>query len=218
MSTTARGSMAAAQVWACLGAVTPRCPGVRPAASIATPNGHSRSHTDGSATAATSLSLACATSGRGVASLGAAPFHATGQSRRRDGGRRLTAPSVCEWRGQRVLCSARRRGAHDRVGDEPPVRRAFPVAGCTARANRPKLLSCLGKPRNLTSTRQALLRAALLVRSSTRASAPGLGASRLGEFGYLTSFGALRRYDSRPRFPKELKELTRLPIHPVKEG
>ena len=33
-------------------------------------------------------------------------------------------------------------------------------------------------------------------------------ASRLGEFGDLTSFGALRPYDSGPRFPKELKEST----------
>jgi hypothetical protein len=33
-------------------------------------------------------------------------------------------------------------------------------------------------------------------------------ASRLGEFGDLTSFGALRPYDSCPRFPKELKECT----------
>jgi hypothetical protein len=30
--------------------------------------------------------------------------------------------------------------------------------------------------------------------------------SRVGEFGYLMSFSALRRYDSRPRFPEELKE------------
>ena len=58
----------------------------------------------------------------------------------------------------------------------------------------------------------------LLVRSSTRGFAAGLGASRFGEFGYLTSFGALHPYDTRPQFPKELKEQTRLPIHPVKEG
>jgi hypothetical protein len=36
--------------------------------------------------------------------------------------------------------------------------------------------------------------------------ASGLRARRFGEFGYLTSFGALRRYDNRPRFPKKLKE------------
>jgi hypothetical protein len=36
----------------------------------------------------------------------------------------------------------------------------------------------------------------------------GLGGKLFGEFGYLMSFGALRPYHSRPRFPKELKEWT----------
>ncbi len=40
----------------------------------------------------------------------------------------------------------------------------------------------------------------------------------LGEFGCLISFGAVRRYDTSPRFAKELKELTWLPINPEKEG
>lgn len=143
MSTTARGSMGAAQVWACLGAVTPRCPGVRPAASIATPNGHSRSHTDGSATAATSLSLACATSGRGVASLGAAPFHAKRQPGRRDRVRRQTAarprrtaaarepvgpePSrPASTYADRRLCLVLREPCHRRVAGRPGTSPQWP--------------------------------------------------------------------------------------------
>jgi hypothetical protein len=41
----------------------------------------------------------------------------------------------------------------------------------------------------------------------------------LGEFGYLTPFAPLRAYESRPRFPKELKEwIPAADTCPEKEG
>ena len=111
---------------------------------------------------------------------------------------------------QALRCSARGRHPSVAAPTTTPPRaaqsRSSPDAGRarTAPGSRP----CLCKPRSSASARQAQRRAALLPLVPPSCPLLVSAASRLGELGDLTSFGALRPYDSRPRFPKKLKEWT----------